>query len=70
MAFKIRKEYNLKIDIAEISEFIKCNLKGIYHIESNFENIKSIRYLMYLRKKGLDVNDVIDKINEIEDKKH
>ena len=69
MGFKIRKEFNLKVDIAEITEFINCGSKGIYHIENNFEKIKSIRYLMYLRKKGLNVNEVIDKMNERESNK-
>lgn len=67
MGIKIRKEFHIKVDIAEITKFIGCNPKGIYYIENNFEEIKGIRYLMYLRKRGLNVNKVIDRLNE-EDK--
>ena len=34
---KIRKEHNIKVNIAEISKFIGCNLKGIHYIEASFE---------------------------------
>lgn len=62
MGIKIRKEFNIKVDIAKISEFIGCNQKGIYYIENNFQKTKSIRYLMYMRKKGLNVNKLLDQI--------
>jgi hypothetical protein len=63
---KIRKIYDVKVNIAEISEFIGCNPKGIYYIERSFEEIKAIRYLMYMRKAGLNVNKILDNINENE----
>ena len=37
MGIKIRKEYNIKVNIDKNSEFIGCNPKGIYYIENNFE---------------------------------
>lgn len=67
MGIKIRKEFNIKVNIPKITEFIGCNAKGIYYIENNFENTKAIRYLMYMRKKGLNVNKLLDMVNEKED---
>lgn len=66
MGIKIRKEFNIKVNIPKISEFIGCNAKGIYYIENNFEKTKAIRYLMYMRKKGLNVNKLLDYANKKE----
>ena len=63
---KIRKDFNIKVNMSKISEFIGCNSKGVYYIENNIQNTKSIRYLMYMRKKGLNVNKLIDRLNENE----
>ncbi len=60
MGIKIRDKYNLTINIAKISKFIGGSNKVIYHIENNFEHHKAIRYLMYMRKKGLNVNKLLD----------
>lgn len=57
---KIRKDFNIRVNIAKISEFIGCNPKGIYYIENNFETNKTVRYLMYLRKKGVNINKILD----------
>ena len=63
---KIRKIYDVKVNIAEITEFIGCNPKGIYYIERSFEEIKAVRYLMYMRNAGLNVNKLLDNMNEDE----
>lgn len=63
MAKKIRKEFNIKVNTTKISEFIGCNPKGIYYIENNFEKTKAVRYLMYMRNAGLNVNKLLDQMN-------
>ena len=63
---KIRKEHNIKVNIAEISKFIGCNTKGIHYIEASFEETKAVRYLMYMRKAGLNVNKLLDNMNKDE----
>ena len=57
---KIRKEHNIKVNIAEISKFIGCKPKGIHYIEASFEENKAVRYLIYMRKAGLNVNKLLD----------
>ena len=67
MGIKVRKEFGIKVNIDKISDYIGCNPKGIYYIENNLARTKSIRYLMYMRKKGLNINKLIDRIIEEED---
>lgn len=63
---KVRTVFNLKVNIPKITEFIGCNAKGIYYIENNLLDTKSVRYLMYMRKQGLNVNKLVDQLNEKE----
>ena len=60
---QVRKDFNIDVDIAKLSKFVKCNPKGVYYIENNIYNAKPIRYLMYMRKHGLNVNKLIDLLN-------
>lgn len=57
---QVRKHYNIDVDIAKLSKFVNCNPKGVYYIENNIYTAKPIRYLMYMRKNGLNVNKLID----------
>lgn len=59
---QVRKDFNIDVDIAKLSKFVKCNPKGVYYIENNIYNAKPIRYLMYMRKNGLNVNKLIDQL--------
>lgn len=60
---QVRKEFDINVDIAKLSEFVNCNPKGVYYIENNIFTSKPIRYLMYMRKHGLNVNKLIDLLN-------
>lgn len=57
---QVRKDFNIDVDIAKLSKYVKCNPKGVYYIENNIYTAKPIRYLMYMRKNGLNVNKLID----------
>lgn len=59
---QVRKHYNIDVDIAKLSKFVNCNPKGVYYIENNIYTAKPIRYLMYMRKNGLNVNKLIDQL--------
>jgi len=64
MGLKIRKIFGIKENLQEFTEYIGCNPKGIYYIESNAATNKHIRYFLYLRKKGHDINAIMDRIIE------
>ena len=64
MSLKIRKIFNIKENLQEFTQYIGCNPKGIYYIESNTIANKHIRYFLFLRKKGYDINDIMDRIIE------
>ena len=68
MSLKIRKIFNIKENLKEFTQYIGCNPKGIYYIESNTIANKHIRYFLFLRKKGYNINDIMDRIIEEEDK--
>ncbi|WP_313504491.1 hypothetical protein [Kaistella carnis] len=68
MSLKIRKIFNIKENLQEFTQYIGCNPKGIYYIESNTIANKHIRYFLFLRKKGYNINDIMDRIIEEEDK--
>jgi len=67
MSLKIRKIFGIKVDLQEFTKYIGCNPKGIYYIESNSLSNKHIRYFLFLRKKGYDINAIKDRIIEDED---
>ncbi|MBD8019070.1 hypothetical protein [Kaistella pullorum] len=62
MSLKIRKIFGIKENLYEFTKYIGCNPKGIYYIESNTLSNKHIRYFLFLRKKGYDVNEIMDRI--------
>lgn len=66
MSLKIRKIFNIKENLQEFTQYIGCNPKGIYYIESNTVSNKHIRYFLFLRKKGYNINDIMDAIIEDE----
>ena len=66
MSLKIRKIFNIKENLQEFTQYIGCNPKGIYYIESNTIANKHIRYFLFLRKKGYNINDIMDRIIEEE----
>lgn len=66
MSLKIRKIFNIKENLQEFTQYIRCNPKGIYYIESNTIANKHIRYFLFLRKKGYNINDIMDRIIEEE----
>lgn len=66
MSLKIRKIFNIKENLQEFTQYIGCNPKGIYYIESNTVSNKHVRYFLFLRKKGYDINDIMDRIIEEE----
>lgn len=66
MSLKIRKIFNIKENLQEFTQFIGCNPKGIYYIESNTISNKHVRYFLFLRKKGYNINDIMDRIIEEE----
>ena len=66
MSLKIRKIFNIKENLQEFTQYIGCNPKGIYFIESNTIANKHIRYFLFLRKKGYNINDIMDRIIEEE----
>lgn len=66
MSLKIRKIFNIKENLQEFTQFIGCNPKGIYYIESNTVSNKHVRYFLFLRKKGYNINDIMDRIIEEE----
>ena len=68
MSLKIRKIFNIKENLQEFTKYICCNPKGIYYIESNTIANKHIRYFLFLRKKGYNINEIMDRIIEEEDK--
>lgn len=65
---KLRDRLKFKADIKEFTEYIGCSDKGIYHIENNLLKNKSVRYIMYLKKQGFDINKIIDLLLELEKK--
>lgn len=66
MSLKIRKIFNIKENLKEFTDYIGCNPKGIYYIESNTISNKHIRYFLFLRKKGYDINNILDLLLEDE----
>ena len=68
MSLKIRKIFNIKENLQEFTQYIGCNPKGIYYIESNTVSNKPVRYFLFLRKRGYNINDIMDRIIEEEDK--
>lgn len=54
------------MNLQEFTQYIGCNPKGIYYIESNTIANKHIRYFLFLRKKGYNINDIMDRIIEEE----
>lgn len=66
MSLKIRKIFNIKENLQEFTQYIGCNPKGIYYIESNTVSNKHVRYFLFLRKKGYNINDIMDRIIEDE----
>ena len=66
MSLKIRKIFNIKENLQEFTQYIGCNPKGIYYIESNTVSNKHVRYFLFLRKKGYNINDIMDRIIEEE----
>ena len=68
MSLKIRKIFNIKENLQEFTQYIGCNPKGIYYIESNTVSNKHVRYFLFLRKKGYNINEIMDRIIEEEDK--
>lgn len=68
MSLKIRKIFNIKENLQEFTQYIGCNPKGIYYIESNTIANKHIRYFLFLRKRGYNINEIMDRIIEEEDK--
>ncbi|WP_027375646.1 hypothetical protein [Kaistella palustris] len=68
MSLKIRKIFGIKENLQEFTKYIGCNPKGIYYIESNTIENKHVRYFLFLRKKGYNINDIMDRIIEEEHK--
>ena len=66
MSLKIRKIFNIKENLQEFTQYIGCNPKGIYYIESNTVSNKHVRYFLFLRKNGYNINDIMDRIIEEE----
>ena len=66
MSLKIRKIFNIKENLQEFTQYIGCNPKGIYYIESNTVSNKHVRYFLFLRKNGYKINDIMDRIIEEE----
>lgn len=64
---KIRKEINIDIDLQEIQGYIGCNPKGVYYIENNLIKNKFVRYFLFLRRRKVNINRILDKLIEIED---
>ena len=59
MAFyNIRKK--LKIDNAELLKFIGKKSSIIYYIEKNYQKKSIIKYIIFLRLKGVDLNEFFD----------
>jgi len=63
---KILRIYRVKHDITnkEIADSLDLSTSSISKIESGFSTISSIRYLKYLRSKGVDLNSLFDDINK------
>ncbi len=61
MAFKnIRKK--MKIDNAELLRFIGKKSSIIYYIENNYKTKSIIKYIIFLRLKGVDLNNFFDEM--------
>lgn len=69
MIRKIRKELNL--DLKKLTKFIGCNSKGAFYIENTIADNtnKTFRYLLYLRKRRINVNKLLDEYLKIENNK-
>lgn len=61
MLKNIRK--NLKISNKEIEEEVGLkNKSSIYYIESSYNENKVFKYLLFLRRKGVNINAFLDNI--------
>ncbi len=61
---KFRKE--LKLDNKELDAFIdNKSVSTKYYLEQNYQNNKFFKYLLFLRKKGVDINAFFDSELEI-----
>ena len=61
MAFKnIRKK--LKLDNTELLSFIGKKSSIIYYIENNYQKKSIIKYIIFLRLKGVDLNEIFDEM--------
>ena len=61
MAFKnIRKK--LKLDNTELLSFIGKKSSIIYYIENNYQKKSTIKYIIFLRLKGVDLNEFFDEM--------
>lgn len=65
----IRKVFNIKESMQEITDYVGGNIKGGYYIESNFTHNKHIRYFLFLRKQGYNINKIMDYILKEEENK-
>lgn len=65
--FKLRKTFNVKNKVSEFSEYIGCNPKGIYYIEDTLLASKPVRYFMFLKRNGHNVNKILDELIKEED---
>ena len=61
MAFKEARK-QLKIGNAELLGFLEKKSSIIYYIENNYKKKSIIKYIIFLRMKGADLNDIFDKL--------
>jgi hypothetical protein len=72
MNFKMLKDVrkSLKLKNLDILKSINSkNLSTIYHIEKNYTKNIFVKYIMFIRKKGINLNSLFDKIIENEKSK-
>lgn len=64
MPFKeVRKK--LGVSNEEILSFLDKKSSIIYYIESQYQKKSIIQYLVFLRAKGIDINELIEDITEL-----
>ncbi|NJM79006.1 MAG: hypothetical protein HC854_04080 [Flavobacterium sp.] len=56
---------NLKLSNKEIETEVGLkNKSSIYYIEKSFKDNKTVKYLLLLREKGVDINAFFDNLNK------
>ncbi len=58
----LRKKHNIEIE--KMTSFLNSAKSTVYYLENNFMNNKMFRYLLSLRRKGVNINKILDNIEK------